>query len=229
MKGGFQKLSGVFSAALCLLLLLGLLDSVILSRINAPEMAGLFEEYAKPPEGKNLDYGEIAGQLIRYLQSGDDRLLPRDGETHWFSEKENLHLKDCAGIIIAMIRFRTVFLVALALTLLLLVALYRRFGREMVTDGMLGALKKACLVLALFALALTVWGLIDFDSLFLTFHHVFFNNRLWLLNPEKDLLIQLMPEPFFRAYAGRILLSAAPLILLMAALPFLARANGKRR
>ncbi|MBQ8136307.1 MAG: DUF1461 domain-containing protein, partial [Clostridia bacterium] len=59
--------------------------------------------------------------------------------------------------------------------------------------------------------------------------HVFFTNNLWLLDPSKDLLIQLMPETFFRAYAGRILLSAAPLILLMAMVPLLAWANDRRR
>ncbi len=45
-------------------------------------------------------------------------------------------------------------------------------------------------------LALGVWGLIDFDSLFRAFHGVMFTNDDWLF-PPGDLLITLMPLSFF--------------------------------
>ena len=45
---------------------------------------------------------------------------------------------------------------------------------------------------------------IDFDSLFILFHKVAFTNDLWLLNPQTDLLIRLMPIEFFISYAAII-------------------------
>lgn len=38
------------------------------------------------------------------------------------------------------------------------------------------------------------------------FHHIFFNNDLWLLDPATDLLINIVPEPFFVDTASYIAL-----------------------
>ena len=210
----------VCSACLCLLLLLGLLDSVVLSALNANEMASLFETYARVP-GEKPDYADVSQQLMRYLKSGDDRLLPQAGGASLFSEKENAHLKDCSALIRGMMHFRIVFLVLLVLTAVgVLLAWRRGAAREKLVTLALNGFNLACLVLALFALALIIWGLTDFNSLFLAFHRVVFTNDLWLLDPSKDLLIQLMPEPFFRAYAGRIAVRLAPILLMLAAVPF---------
>ena len=43
-----------------------------------------------------------------------------------------------------------------------------------------------------------------FNSLFVLFHKVAFTNDLWLLNPQTDLLIRLMPIEFFISYAAII-------------------------
>ena len=39
------------------------------------------------------------------------------------------------------------------------------------------------------------------------FHHIFFDNDLWILDPSTDLLINIVPEPFFMDTAGRIALT----------------------
>ena len=50
--------------------------------------------------------------------------------------------------------------------------------------------------------ALVVWGAADFEGLFVLFHRLSFDNGLWLLNPQTDLLIRLMPTSFFVSYAA---------------------------
>lgn len=50
--------------------------------------------------------------------------------------------------------------------------------------------------------ALGLWGAVDFDSLFIAFHRLLFTNDLWLLNPQTDLLIRLMPLPLFIIYGS---------------------------
>ena len=52
--------------------------------------------------------------------------------------------------------------------------------------------------------AVIVLACIDFNSLFVLFHKVAFTNDLWLLNPQTDLLIRLMPIEFFISYAAII-------------------------
>ena len=37
----------------------------------------------------------------------------------------------------------------------------------------------------------------DFTRYFTIFHQIFFDNDLWILNPATDLLINIVPEPFF--------------------------------
>jgi integral membrane protein (TIGR01906 family) len=37
----------------------------------------------------------------------------------------------------------------------------------------------------------------DFTASFTIFHHIFFDNDLWLLDPAEDILISIVPEPFF--------------------------------
>lgn len=56
---------------------------------------------------------------------------------------------------------------------------------------------------------LCVLGLVistDFTKYFVIFHHIFFNNDLWLLDPATDLLINIVPEPFFVDTASYIAL-----------------------
>ena len=50
--------------------------------------------------------------------------------------------------------------------------------------------------------ALIVSG--SFDRYFVIFHHLFFDNDLWILNPTEDNLINLLPEGFFSDTAFRI-------------------------
>ena len=76
----------------------------------------------------------------------------------------------------------------------------------------------------LIILAFFAWN--QWDTLFTTFHHIFFRNDLWLLNPETDLMIQMMPTPFFVGLAKGIAVRFIVLCLLGQGLWFLA---GHRR
>ena len=59
--------------------------------------------------------------------------------------------------------------------------------------------------ISLIALALIVST--NFNKYFTLFHHVFFTNDLWILDPNTDLMIQMLPEAFFSGMALKILLS----------------------
>ena len=44
----------------------------------------------------------------------------------------------------------------------------------------------------------------NFTKYFILFHKIFFSNNLWILNPDTDRLINIVPEPFFIDTAIRI-------------------------
>lgn len=57
-------------------------------------------------------------------------------------------------------------------------------------------------------LALTaVFGFVcsrDFNKYFIIFHHIFFDNDLWIFDPETDYMIRMLPEGFFYDMVMRI-------------------------
>lgn len=61
----------------------------------------------------------------------------------------------------------------------------------------------------------------DFTQYFTYFHEIFFNNDLWLLDPETEVLIQMMPEIFFIKAAIGIGLYYGTALLLMMIVGFL--------
>ena len=38
---------------------------------------------------------------------------------------------------------------------------------------------------------------IDFNSVFVQFHNIFFDNDLWLFDPAEDFMIRMLPKVFF--------------------------------
>ena len=55
----------------------------------------------------------------------------------------------------------------------------------------------------------------DFTKYFVIFHHIFFDNDLWLLDARTDLLINIVPEPFFMDTAARIGITFAGMTALL--------------
>ena len=73
--------------------------------------------------------------------------------------------------------------------------------------------------------AVALWAAVDFNSLFVLLHRLLFSNELWLMDPQTDLIILLMPESFFvllSAQLGWLMLGFFwPLGLILAALLYL--------
>jgi len=176
-----SKISMVFVSVL---LILGLLAGcVVVSAMDAPAMAARFGLYSQTdPESHTA----LAHEIVDFLCGRTDALPS-------FQSHEVQHMRDVKNI------FTVLFLVMfLGLVGLVNLIFQRKLGSMKV---FLQTLLGAAAVIAAFV----IWGLIDFDSLFYVFHLVAFRNDLWLLDPAKDLLIQLMPTPFFMDYARTIL------------------------
>lgn len=198
----FAALSG-FLAALCVTLLL---LSVLLEGCGtgAALMTQMFLRHA-PAEETGLPeeaYPDMAAMITGYLSGDVDTfqytLMGADGTAHpLFHDYEQQHMADCRALFVLerqVMLLSLCGLVALTAALLLL-----RRGRAAARGFAAGA---GLVLLAVVALG--VWGCVDFTGLFLLFHRLSFDNRLWMLNPATDLLIRLMPQSFFIHYAAVI-------------------------
>ena len=200
---------------------LSLLCSVAASSVtNESLMKQGFLQYAETAE-MNVPasrYGDYAHAIAEYLNGKGDAPKIADAETgalvNAFSEKENLHLRDVRGLVDLL---KAVRWIGGGLAVAVIAVLYWKQKRD--RAGFLADLVRGFALSALFLLlcfsALAVWGVIDFEGLFVAFHKIAFTNDLWLLNPHTDLLLALMPVPFCIWYAQQALLAMLPVLGLM--------------
>ena len=76
---------------------------------------------------------------------------------------------------------------------------------------------KTLSVIAIFLIALIIFASNNFDVFFTKFHETLFTNDLWLLDPNEDYIICLLPEKIFMTYGLRIAIT----MLIALVLPYL--------
>lgn len=161
--------------------------------------------------------GVVADQMIAYFNGGEPVSLVVQKE--WgaepiFNAKEAGHMVDVRDLIWRIFDYQTAltfaFVVGVALTLA--ESSRDRLGR--LSRRLVGGAVLALVLLV----GLLVAALLDFPSLFLSFHLLSFTNLDWLLDPRTDYLIRLVPYGFwYSAGVGLVTrtLVAAVLVLLL--------------
>ena len=164
------------------------------------------------------DLIRVGADLRRYFNSTEEPLRVVVSvygmERELYNEREVHHMRDVKGLV------RGVYwLAAITLAFLLVVKgggyyFWRwSFAWQMARLGLYGGLLTLALVLAV-----GLFALVGFDSLFLLFHQISFANDLWQLDPRTDYLLIMFPQGFwfdatmriaFTTIAGAVLLVAA--------------------
>ena len=163
-------------------------------------------EYAKYDTPSNVrgemsldDAVHITEDMLEYcigrLDTLDDTEATIDGVTKpFFTDREKSHLADCRELFLKGIRARAIACLLLAA---FVIYIYMHNGKEktpvLLARGYLWSLVFA----AAFAAFVAVMSVIDFTHVFTVFHHIFFDNDLWILYPDKDNLINIMQEDVF--------------------------------
>ena len=170
------------------------------------------------PASAYPDYSKAITEYLLGKRDGLDVTAADGTQREGFSDKELAHMKDVRAIVqgLGLFRYITGGICLLTFTLYWAAERKRR-SREEITRGILNGAAAGGYVLLGLALALAIWGAVNFDGLFITFHKAFFRNDLWLLDPRQDLLIMLMPTRFFTWYAGQILTACWPVLAMMIA------------
>ncbi|MBR2067449.1 MAG: DUF1461 domain-containing protein, partial [Solobacterium sp.] len=57
--------------------------------------------------------------------------------------------------------------------------------------------QQGCILLSVVVAFVAIWAILDFNSFWMNFHYVFFDNDLFLLDPNISIMINMFPERFF--------------------------------
>lgn len=163
-------------------------------RNNVPEVTGMDME--------NLEY--TIEDMHRYLRGDERHRL--ETEAYFgdelrpvYGEREILHMVDVRDLFVAGKNIRNLG----ALVFILLIALMV-YGDNRWKKNIWNLLFYTMLGNILFFGVLAFLMYVDFNRYFVIFHLIFFDNDLWLLNPQTDTLIQMVPQPFFYNTAYKI-------------------------
>jgi integral membrane protein (TIGR01906 family) len=134
--------------------------------------------------------------IVRFFGSAEslpDALRATGAPPDVFQQKEVLHMNDVRAVIQAFGTVQIASLTCVALFLVLTIAAWQRGGRW----AMSRALIYSAIVTVALGLLFGAATLVDFDTLFLTFHEITFHNDFWQLDPRTDHLIQMFPFGFW--------------------------------
>lgn len=212
MKKRVKWAVALLTAAFLLLLTLYSLSTTVVSvALSQDTYTACFDAYADTSASgvEKAAYPALAVALAGYfkgtLGTPQVEVEKFGASAAAYSEKELTHLADVKNLFDGLLRLRYLTLALCACLVLCLYFIFRR-GKRFETEDERSAweartLWPGALIGALVAFALVssvaVWGLVNFDGLFITLHKLLFSNDFWLLNPNTDLLIQLMPEKMF--------------------------------
>ena len=180
------------------------------------------------------DLMEVTDEMLLYLQGKREELVVvttiAGQEREFFNTREKLHMEDVKGLNLASVRVGWVclllfFVFGVPFTLWM-VHDYRKADADAKKATLAAHLLKIYRRTFIFAilLLLLVVGIgamivaSDFTHYWTLFHEIVFTNDLWLLDPNTDLLINIVPEDFFIALVARCAIRYAIALAVLAAL-----------
>ena len=196
MKG--NKLHKGISTAAGFLFVIGVILCVICALCMS---RGFFKyEYEKNGTAAYLDISDsdlerATEHWLAYIEDSEDDLdisVTLSGEERQlFNDREKEHMVDVKNLYLGALTVGRICAALAVIILLLEIFVFKRL-RQAVSGYLIGN----AVFFAAFAV-LAVLAASDFTTFWTNFHHVFFSNDLWLLNPETDMMIRMVPETFF--------------------------------
>ena len=192
-------------AAFCLILIL---------MVTAAERAvysdfGFYESrYEKYEVLKDLkmemsDTMDVTHHMMLYLIGQKEDLVIEtnvDGQMQeFFNDREKAHMEDVKGLFLGAVNIRRISFVCFLLSMMALIMLKGNW-KKLLPAMYIYEVTTFTALLGLLAFLLSR----NFSKYFVIFHELFFDNDLWLLDPETDLMIRMLPEGFFFDFAFRI-------------------------
>ena len=182
---------------------------------------GVYErEYEKYDVLSELDMTmedtmHVTREMMAYLRGNRNELsvitTVEGKEQDFFNEQDRFHMGEVRDLFIGGLNIRLGACVIAVICLLFLI-LTKVQLRRIIPRSYFIALGVTAAAFVFIGLA----ALIDFNAVFVQFHHIFFDNDLWLFDPAEDYMIRMLPEGLFADMVARIgALFAGGLIILL--------------
>ena len=176
-------------------------------RYNVSQVTGITDE----------DLRQVAADIRGYFNSGQEPLEVRTRvygvERSLFKPKEVVHMRDVKRLV------QGVYIIAAVTAVYLLT--YAGYGfarhRRRFTEDLVRLLLWGGSLTVALILAVGLFALVGFDTLFLKFHQISFTNDFWQLDSRTDFLVMLFPQQFWfdatmwvatRALIGAVIIAA---------------------
>ncbi|MBM7583097.1 integral membrane protein (TIGR01906 family) [Caldicoprobacter guelmensis] len=164
-------------------------------------------EKLKRPEAIGISQKELMGvtqALLAYIKGQRPDLnikaVINGHERYVFNEREMAHMVDVRDLFIRGYILRNILIAMLVVLVFVLYVLTRKDMTRWLFKAYLFFLAFLAVVCGILVVLISQ----DFTSYWNYFHYIFFDNDLWLLDPETDILIQMVPEQFFYDIVVRI-------------------------
>ena len=149
------------------------------------------------------DVMQVTKEMMSYLRGNRADLVVETNvngeEREFFNDREKAHMVDVKNLFVGGLWLRRAAILALAIAVVLLIRTKADWKRLLSKSFLITIGSFVGITLAAGVLFMT-----DFHRYFMIFHEIFFTNDLWLLDPDTDLLIRMLPEGFFLDMVKRI-------------------------
>lgn len=224
MKRGFAYFLSILGSFLLLFVLM-----FTCLKVSMNDEKWFLNEYTRLGTAKdigmsNSDINASINSMIDYMEGRKDSIQVsvtfEGNQVEMFNEREIAHMVDVRNLYQGVQTTAIIALILCAIMLILAAGMMRRDALPVLSRGYLIGMGIFVIAVA----ALGIWVLLDFTSFWTAFHHMFFTNDLWLLDPRIDRMILICPEQLFFdivvRFGGRFL--AIALVLCAAAILCLA-------
>ncbi len=155
----------------------------------------------------------VTHEMMDYLRGDRETLsvvTDVDGKRQdFFNQQDRFHMSEARELFLGGMAIRAGACVSMVVCIILLL-LMKADVRRILPSLYLIALAAVGLSLAVAG----VMALVDFNAVFVMFHHLFFDNDLWIFDPAEDYMIRMLPEGLFADMAARIgVIFAAGLVI----------------
>lgn len=145
----------------------------------------------------------VTEEMMAYLRGDRDTLsvvtTVEGEEQDFFNEQDRFHMGEVRDLFIGGLNIRTGAAAAAIVCLVFLIASKAKLRKILARSyqAALGITGAAVIFIGAAAA-------IDFNAVFVQFHHIFFDNDLWLFDPAQDYMIRMLPEGLFADMVLRI-------------------------
>lgn len=191
------------------------------------------QEYEKYDVLSDLDMNMddvmyVTHEMMDYLRGEGDTLsvitTVEGKEQDFFNEQDRFHMGEVRNLFIGGLNIRIGACVAAVVCILFLI-ITRADIKKILPRSYWIALGVTGAAVLLIGIA----AVVNFNAVFVQFHHIFFDNDLWIFDPAEDYMIRMLPEGLFYDMVMRI--GAIFVVSLMAvlALSFVPKILGRKK